>query len=81
MRKPLLAVVTLLALAPAALAQLPPDNAGARLRQRTANPPATLPTSRPTTRPSSMKDAHRIVFLVDTRLSPQAMPYLRRLLR
>jgi hypothetical protein len=61
----------------AALAQLQPNQPAAP-----ASPTTTVPTTRPaTTRPSSLADAHRIVFLVDTRLPTQTLPWLRDELR
>jgi hypothetical protein len=61
-------------------AQLPPDEALVRLKARqakagAASQPATLPSG--ATRPASLKDAHRIVFLVDTQVPHVRLPYLQ----
>lgn len=70
MRKVTLAMLMLLAQAQIALGQLSADDAMARLRERQASRGTTQPASRPAaaaTRPASMKEAHRIVFLIDDR--------------
>jgi len=61
-------------------AQLSPDEALARLKALqakggAASQPATLPSG--ATRPASLKDAHRIVFLVDTQVPHVRLPYLK----